>query len=926
MRRSVLLLIVFLMLALTSLQAQKNQLFTGTYHQAYFIDIIDDLESKYIVKFFFDPELDSIRMDLVFKDLHLKDLLSQITTQSNINFLIKTNHTVIATGEYVINTTLDSSFFSLSSQTETIQAKNQVSILTNIREIAEQDKDTRLENQVVEIGDVTKRFDGKSSATIAGYVKEATTGEPAIGASVFIKKPQLVGVVTDQFGYFSFTLKKGKHELFVNYTGMKSLKRQVVLFSDGKLNLELKNDIVSLKEVIVTGERDVVDNLQTGFATLNIKSIKQIPSIMGEADIMKIALTLPGVQTVGEGAAGFNVRGGSADQNLVLLNDVPVYNTNHLFGFFSVFNPDVIASANLYKSGIGSNYGGRISSVFDVSLREGNKKKFSFKGGISPVTAKLTLEGPIKKDTSSYMLGIRSTYSDWVFSLLDDPNLRNSTGGFLDAVSKVSLKIDDKNKLILSGYHSRDLFKLNSDSLYRYFNSHGTAQWRHTFSNQLHVFSSLTFANYNYELSSDSNPSNAFELKYNLNHYSIKTEFNYFPKEKVQVKFGLSSTLYELQPGSKEPLQAESIIEPIKLSKEQGVETAIFGGYERELSSQLSIYGGLRVSMFNSLGPGQSFSYLSDKPKEIEFITDTTYHSKGELLKTYVNPELRLSARYKFKDNFSVKLSYDKTSQYIHVLSNTTSISPTDNWRLSSPEINPQIGNQYSIGLYQRIYGTSLELSLEGYYKKVKNVLEYKDGASLLLNETLETDIIRARGKSYGVEFLLKKNSGKFSGWLSYTYARSLIQANGIHSVEQINSGDYYPSNYDKPHSIVLVSNFKINRRVNISFNVNYSTGRPGTFPATKYVFEDQQVLFYTDRNKFRIPDYFRTDLAFNFEGNHKVAKKIHGSWSLSVYNLTSRSNAYSVFFRSEEAQIRGYKLSIFKNAVPTITYHFQLQ
>ena len=330
--------------------------------------------------------------------------------------------------------------------------------------------------------------------------------------------------------------------------------------------------------------------------------------------------------------------------------------------------------------------------------------------------------------------------------------------------------------------------------------------------------------------------------------------------------------------------------------------------------------------MFNRLGPGQSFIYLDNAPKEKEFITDTIQYSNNELIKTYIGPEIRFSARYKLRDDISVKLSYDGTNQYIHMLSNTASFSPTDTWRLSGLYIKPQRGNQFSLGLYKTFFGTSLEMSVEGYYKIVNNVLEYKDGAELLLNEILETDVINAKGKSYGIEFLLKKNSGKFTGWLSYTYARSLIQANGKYPSEQINNGEYYPSNFDKPHTAVVITNYKFNRRINFSANFNYSTGRPATYPLAKYGLKNQTVLLYTERNQYRIPDYFRVDVALNIEGNHKVHKKIHGSWSLSIYNLLGRSNAYSVFFKNEGGQINGYKLTVFKSAIPTITYHFNLQ
>ena len=923
MKRCSLSLIAWLVLAFNAVLGQQAPALTGSYEGTYFIEVINDIESRYDYKFFFAPALDSTKISLNINNVPIRELLDRITAISGIKFLIKDDKTVIATGQYTVQTELNPALFA-QPQNKPVEVREQQSILANIRDVTEDEIDERLENEIFEIGEAVKRFDG-TSATIAGHIKEIKTGEPVIGASVYIKEP-LIGVITDQFGYYSLTLPKGRHEVNVNSTGMKSARRQVILYSDGKLDVELRDDIIALKEVVITGESNTIENLQTGFANINMKNIKQIPSVMGEADIMKIALTIPGVQTVGEGAAGFNVRGGSVDQNLVLLNDVTVYNTNHLFGFFSVFNPDVIASANLYKSGIGAHYAGRISSVFDVALRDGNKKKFSFKGGISPITAKLTVEGPIKKDTSSYIFGVRSTYSDYLLTLLDDPDLRNSTGAFLDLVGKVTHKFDDNNDLVISAYHTRDNFRLNSDSLYEYYNTNAALQWRHTFSNQLQAVTSVSFANYNYRLSSDNNIVNAFDMRYNIDDYTFKTDFTYAPGERAFLKLGLSTKLYQMQPGRKLPLGAESLVKPIILLNEKALESGIYGGYEYNFNSRFSVYGGVRLSIFNRLGPGQEFVYQPGSPREEETITDTVFYDKNENMKTYLGPELRLSARYKLKEDLSLKLSYDRINQYIHVLTNTTAVSPIDTWRLSGPAIKPQIGSQYAAGLYKTFYGTSLEMSIEGYYKRVNNVLEYKDGADILLNEILETDIISAKSKSYGVELLFKKQSGKLSGWLSYTYARSLIQARGEYSVEQINSGAYYPSNYDKPHSVYLISNYKINRRVNFALNVNYSTGRPATFPVIKYQFKDQPFLHYTNRNQYRIPDYFRIDLAVNLEGNHKVHKKIHGSWSLSVYNLTSHPNAYSVFFTNEGGEIKGYKLSVFKNAIPTITYHFQLQ
>ena len=689
--------------------------------------------------------------------------------------------------------------------------------------------------------------------------------------------------------------------------------------------MNLHAQLVSLREVVVTGETNPVDNLQTGFANINVKNINQLPSVMGEADIMKIALSLPGVQTVGEGAAGFNVRGGSADQNLVLLNDIPVYNTNHLFGFISVFNPDVLAGADLYKSGIGANYGGRLSSVFDVKIKDGNRKKFQLKGGISPITAKLSVEGPIKQDTSSYIVGFRTTYSDWVFSIFNDPALKNSTANFYDVVGKVTHKVNANNSLIATGYYSLDNFRLNSDSLYAYSSSNAALHWRNKINNQMQLTTSLSYANYTYDLSSESNPTNDFKLSYHINHYAVKSELNYFTKKNFNLKTGLSSIFYDLQPGRLEKVSETSLTNPISTEMERGVESALYAGAEINISEKFSTYAGIRFSMFNRLGPGKQYLYQPNTPKEPEFIRDTLNFSSGELMKTYWAPELRALLRYKLRSNLSLKLAYDRNNQYIHILSNTTSISPIDTWRLSSPDIKPQIGHQISLGLYQTVYNTSLELSVEGYYKRMGNVLDYKDGAQLLLNEALETDVVGAEGKAYGIEVLLKKNSGKLTGWLSYTFARAFLRADSEYNSERINFGEYYAANYDKPHTAILVSNYKLNRRFNLSLNVNYSTGRPVTVPLGKYELKNQPLLVYTQRNQFRIPDYFRVDLALNLEGNHKVTKKIHSSWSFSIYNLLGRNNAYSVYFKSEGGQINGYQLSVFKDPIPTITYHFRM-
>lgn len=914
-------LLVFLFLFSVEGFTQDKEEYSGLFKNVLFCNFINQIEQTDQFKVFYPPQYDSVQISLEYKNIKLDSLAHLLEHQLGCYFLIVEPKTLIASENYRIKKSILPNVFTK----ETIMSKpGGKSMLASIREQEATEREKAIISTVFEVGDVNKRFDGEK-AILSGYIKEAKTGEPVVGASVFRKSP-LIGVTTDPFGYYSIILNKGRVDIYVNSIGMKPAKRQIDLHSDGELNIELQDALISLKEVVVTAEKSEVDGLQTGFANLNIKTIKQMPTAMGEADIMKIALAIPGVQSVGEGSSGFNVRGGSADQNLVLLNDVPVYNTNHLFGFISVFNPSVLSGANLYKSGIGAQYGGRVSSVFDVSIKDGNKKKFGLRGGISPVTTNLMVEGPLKKDTSSYVVGVRTTYSDWVFSLLDNPTLRNSKASFYDVLGKINHRINKRNELVFSSYFSEDKFKLNTDSLYQYASGNANLIWRHTFSNKLNAVNSIAFANYNYSLTSEKSPINAFELNYQINHYSIKSEFNYLTENSILLKAGVSSILYKLNPGTKSPLGSSSIVQKQNLLPEQGLESVLYMGGEYELNDKIKTYAGVRFALFNGLGPGLVYNYLPSTPKEEEFIKDSVLYASNSIIKTYLSPDVRVSARYKVRDDISLKFSYDRTTQFIHMLSNTVSFSPTDTWRLSGESIKPEFGNQLSVGLYKTFFGTSLTMSFEGYYKLTNNVLAYKDGAELLLNDKLETDVIPAKGKSYGIEFLLKKNSGKFTGWFSYTYSRSLLQANGEFASERINNGEFYPSNYDKPHSIVVITNYKFNRRLNISANFNYSSGRPATFPLAKYKLRNQLVLLYTNRNEYRIPDYIRVDLSVNIEGNHKVHKKIHGSWSFSVYNLLGRANAYSVFFKNEGGNINGYKLTVFKTAIPTITYNFRLQ
>ena len=725
-------------------------------------------------------------------------------------------------------------------------------------------------------------------------------------------------------GNYKITLPTGRVELKVSSIGKLPSNQELLLYSSGELNIELKEKVANLKEVLIEAEAGAnITDAQMGLETVDIKAIKQLPSLMGEVDVLKAVQTLPGVQTSGESSTGLNVRGGSPGQNLILFNQAPIYNSAHLFGVFSVFNPEVVKEVELYKSGVPAKYGGRISSVLEVNSKDGNKKRFGGSGGIGLVSGRLALEGPIIKEKMSVLVSGRSTYSDWLLSRIPNDEIQNSSASFYDLHTRLVYEKDNKNSLSISTYLSNDQFSFSDDTTYQYQNFNTILNWKRIFND--HFFGEFTggFSQYKYKIDYDQIPINAFESRYQINQSIGKAAFNYYHK-KHTISFGLNTDFYQLSPISQVPLGEVSLVEENIIDNEQALETAIYLGDQINLSPRLSLYGAIRYSFFHYLGPGKVNQYNSDFPKTVDNIIGTNDYENNELIKTYHGPEFRASAKYLLDNQTSVKLSFHRMRQYIHMLSNTISISPIDIWKLSDPHIAPEIGDQISLGFYRNFKSNIIETSIEVYYKTMDNFLDYKDGAQLFLNRNIETDIIGTQGTAYGVEIMIKKLKGKFNGWISYTYSRSLLQTEASQGIESINLGRKYPSSFDKPNDITLVSNYKLSRRFSFSFNLTYNTGRPTTLPLGKYDLNDVERLFFSERNQYRIPDYFRADVALNIEGNHKIKKLAHSSVSLSVYNLTGRDNAYSVFYRTEGQFVRGYQLSIFGDPIPTITYNFR--
>lgn len=904
--------IVFLPLA-----AQDGETVSVRLENAKFETLVEELERQSSFRFFYKSEwTDSLAVTVTATNSRITRVLEQVFEGTTLQFSIYENNVYITKARPIL-TELPIGYFG----TTPVQAResNQFDMSDYERQ---EKKRIQAQEKLYVIGSKTTNLQG--TATITGSVKDSKNGEGIVGAAVYIEQP-IIGVSTDPFGNYSLTLPKGAHTVLIKSIGMKTTPRKVMLYGNGRLDVEMEEDITPLKEVLVQSERDVrVTGMQMGVEKLDIKTMKQMPLALGETDVMKVVMALPGVQTVGEGTVGLNVRGGATNQNLILLNDAVVYNPSHMFGFFSTFNPDVLKSVELYKSGITADYGGRLSSVLDVQSREGNLKKFAGSGGISPITGRLALEGPIIKDKASFMVAVRSTYSDWILRQLRDKSLQNSSASFYDITTNVSHKWNENNSVFVSAYLSQDRFKLNSDTAYSYSDRNTSIKWKHIFSPKLYGTVTGSGSEYSYSIGSDQNPVNAFKMDFSIQQLNAKADLNYFLNSKHTITGGASILHYSLAPGNRQPGSEESLVNPLKLQTERGVESALYVGDNFEFSPRLSFYGGLRISLYQFLGPRNVFQYADGVPRQKNNIIDTVSYGSGKAIANYQGLEPRFSVRYIVSRNASVKFSYNRMRQYIQMLSNTTAIAPTDIWKLSDSYVGPQIGDQISFGFYKNLKGNTIETSIEGYYKKMTNTIDYKDGAVLLLNDHIETDVVNAQGKAYGVEFLIKKASGKINGWVSYTYSRSLLQTKGIFSSETINLGKYYPSSYDKPHSVNFISNYKFSRRFNFSLNLVYSTGRPITLPIAKYELQGASRVFYSERNQYRIPDYFRSDVSINIEGNHKIKKLAHSSWTLAVYNLTGRRNAYSVFFVSQKGVINGYKLSIFGQAIPTITYNFR--
>lgn len=910
----------------SSLYGQKESIFPVTIDlkKTTAKEFIGQLEKQTGFHFYYDTtRFDSVVINITVEQQSLKKVLDRVFANTGFYYAIDNDKHVFITKGPVLNFSLPARFIAGDKQDSTDRLHDGSSDLSYREESKpEQRAKTAIENQLYEVGDKSAT-NPKKVVTLAGYVMDAKTGEPIVGASVYVENPR-VGGSTDLYGYYSLSLPKGHHILNIQSIGMKDTRRQIALYNDGKMNIDLQGIVLTLKGVTISTQKiSNIRGTQMGIQKIDIKTIKQVPVVFGEADILRVVTTLPGVKTVGEASTGLNVRGGSADQTLILFNDATIYNSSHFFGMFSAFNPEIIKDVELYKSSIPARYGGRLSSVLNINCREGNKKNITGSAGIGLLTSRLNIEGPLVKDRSSFILGGRTTYANWLLNLLPD-QYKNSKASFYDVNVTISHEFNKKNTIYLTGYLSRDRFNLNSDTLYEYGNKSISLKWKHVFNNKLNSMATVGSDRYDYTISSEKLPLNAYNLGFDINQTYFKTHFNYYISSKHTIDMGLHSLYYKLHPGSYQPLGANSLIVPDIVTEEQALETALYVNDHYNLTNALSIDAGIRYTMFNVIGPRNIHTYAPGLPRTEGNMLGTVSYSKGTFIKTYSGPEYRVSFRYAFTESLSIKAGLNTQRQYIHSLSNTAAMAPTDIWKLSDPNIKPQSGYQFSVGIYKNLKSNTIETSIEAYFKNIKNYPDYKSGAVLVMNHHIETEVIGTKGKAYGVELLVKKLTGKLNGWISYTWSRVFLKMDDPTAGEIINKGMYYPANYDKPHDITIIGNYRFNHRFSISLNGTYSTGRPITLPVGVFNYSGSARTLYAGRNAYRIPDYFRSDFSMNLDGNHKVHQKTHNSWTIGVYNITGRKNPYSVYYVAENGNINGYKLSIFGSAIPYINFNIR--
>ena len=910
-RKIVTLLIFFSFQAIFSQQEDKKISIDFTSSSR--IKAIEKIEKQTNYSFFYIDSWFANEKKLTskkFSNSSIKEILDYLFDQSNLNYFVFNNKDVILTK----NSKIHSSVYKKTNKTQ--DAITSSPVLISIEDYQSSKKAIRIGKE--NTNNTQKEYQ------LSGYVRNNNTGKP-IENLVILQRKNNIYATTNEKGFYSINIPYGLNNLETLFSGIENKETEIIIYGNGTYNFILNDVTESLDEIVLqtNAKKNIKTNI-SGVTQIKIQKIKNIPLVLGERDILKVATTLPGIKSAGEGVDGVNVRGGKSDQNLFLLDNTVLYNPTHFLGLFSAVNPFVTKDLKVYKGSIPAEFGGRISSVFDIISKDSNTEKIAGEMSIGPVTGNLSLEVPIVKNKSGLMLAARSTYSDWILKIIDDEKLNNSSVSFYDFIGKYNHTINDNNSVQALGYISKDSYSIASDTTNSYANKVLSINWDHKFNDKNKGSLSLSNSNYSFNIDFDGNANNNFKLKYSIDEVNLKLKMNYLHSKSHRFTYGLSSKLYNISPGNIAPKGENSIVTPLDIQEEKALENALYISDDYTVNKKLSLSLGLRYTLFSALGESTQRFYDDSKPKNESTVISVVDYKKNEVYKSYHAFDFRFSSRYSITEDLSLKASVNNSHQFIHKLTNNTFASPTDAWKLSDINIKPQEAMQFSLGLYKNFSDNNYEVSVEGYYKKFKNILDYKVGANFLLNEQIETEVLQGPGKSYGVEFLLRKNNGDLNGWISYSYSRSFLKLDSEFLEETVNNGNFFSTNYDKPHDFNVVGNYKLTQRFSFSANFTYQTGRPITYPTGKYSYQGNEYLLYSDRNKFRIPDYYRLDVGFNVEGNHKLKKLAHSFWSLSVYNLLGKNNPNSVFFTTENGAVKSYQSSIFSKPIPTITYNLK--
>ncbi len=752
----------------------------------------------------------------------------------------------------------------------------------------------------------------QDSFTINGTVADSLSGESLIGVTVKFSGITQSGTSTNAYGFYSYRLSPGEYQMSVSYIGYRTLVRSIKISADTRIDLNLFPDN-SIEEVIVSAEKrnDNVVSAQMGVAKVNLNEIRNVPVLFGERDVLKTLQLLPGIKSAGEGNSGFYVRGGSTDQNLILLDEAPVYNASHLLGFFSTFNSDAIKDVSVFKGGMPSQYGGRLSSVLDIRMNDGNKKEYTAEGGIGLISSRLKIEGPLEKDKSSFMISGRRTYADAFLAFAKDSSVRKNTLYFYDLNAKANYQLDNKNTIYLSGYFGRDELGLNETFGFGWGNATATLRWNHLYSNSLFSNTSLIYSNYNYVIENFIEENN-FKVSSSIRDLNLKQDFQLSLSNSHNLRFGLDLISHTIAPGSITSGAGSSVNEET-IERRRGNEVAMYVSDEWEISDRFNIVYGLRGSSFFLKGPGQFNTYDTEG-----IVTASKLYDSGELVEDYFRLEPRLSASYILGATSSVKVSYTRNTQNLHLMSNSTATSPTDLYIMSSNNVKPEIADQVAGGYFRNFRDDKYEFSAEVYYKTMHNQIEYRSGTDLRGNKNVEADLLYGEGRAYGIELFVKKRFGKLNGWVGYTLSKTERQ------FDDIDEGQWFLAKQDRTHDLSVVGIYKAGTRWTLSSTFVYNTGNAVTFPAGKYQINNQTYFYYSNRNSDRMPDYHRLDLAATLEA--KPGKRLQSSWSLGFYNIYNRKNAYSIDFRDNPDDLtktQAVKTTLF-GIIPSITWNFK--